>query len=430
MKESMVSGIAEMIKRSPSVYHTAEVIREMLLRNSFTELSEAKPWNLKCGGSYFTVRNGSSVISFRLPEEKPKAFLIIASHSDSPTFKIKPDPETEAEGYVRLNIEKYGGMLCSTWFDRPLSFAGRVFFRDGDVIREKRIAPDRDLLMIPSLAIHMNREANKGMEIHVQKEMLPLFAQFSQKGSFAELVASEAGCKVEDLLGEDLFLVCRQPVSVWGLNREFFSAPRLDNLSCCYTTLDGFLRVSPRKDVCIINAVFDNEEVGSQTRQGAGSTFLLDVIERIARDLAMSRDERYAAVSSGMMISTDNAHAVHPNFPEKADPNCRPKLNGGIVLKFHAGQKYTTDALSAAYFRVICDRHGLPYQIFVNHSDARGGSTLGNIANTQVSICTADIGLPQLAMHSAYETMGTHDLEAMAEFAEWFYQEKLPEVVR
>ena len=434
MNVSMVNGIAELIRRSPSPYHVPAVIRGMLLQSGFSEKKETEVWSLAPGGSYFTVRNGSSILSFRMPEKEIRAFYIIASHGDSPTFQIKPDPETESEGLIRLNVEKYGGMLCSTWFDRPLGIAGRILFRDGDAVRETLIAPDKDLLMIPSLAIHMRRGEEKnasGDGINVQKEMLPVFAQESAEGdghAFLRLIASEAGCRREDLLGTDISLVCRSRASVWGENGEFFSSPKLDDLACCYTSLDGFLRAAPREHVCLVHAVFNNEEVGSRTRQGAESTFLADVIGRIAECAGMSHQERCAAIAGSMMVSADNAHAVHPNYPEKADPVCRPRLNGGIVLKYHAGQKYTTDAVSAACFRMICDRHGIPYQTFVNRSDMQGGSTLGNIANTQVSLSTVDIGLPQLAMHSAYETCGTADLSAMADFAAWFYQEELPEI--
>ena len=328
----------------------------------------------------------------------------MASHSDSPSLKIKENPEIEVENaYIKLNVERYGGMILSPWFDRPLSVAGRLIVRQDGKIREKMVAVDRDLLVIPNLAIHMNREVNDGYKYNVQKDMLPLFSDKEGKGRFMETVAEAAEVKTEDILGHDLFLYDRTPGTLWGVNEEFVSAPRLDDLQCAFSSMEGFLQGN-REESISVHCVLDNEEVGSSTRQGAASAFLKDTLMRINMGLGRTQEEYYMALADSFMISADNAHALHPNYTDKTDPVNRPVLNEGIVIKYNANQKYCTDGVSAAIFKDICDRAKVPYQTFVNRSDMAGGSTLGNISNTQVPVKTVDIGLAQLAMHSVYET--------------------------
>lgn len=468
MFDNASDRVLDFIRRSPSCFHVVENLKNELLEHDYEELREEQSWNLKPGGRYFVTRNGSSILSFRLPalsEGEIRSAHIIASHSDSPTFKVKPSPEICVNAdEIKLNIEKYGGMLCSTWFDRPLSVAGRVLVlvpgaegrssasgiegsRDEEAaggqaenspafrIEQRLVNIDRDLLMIPSLAIHMNRNANDGTAYNVQKDMLPLFSQNGDREGFRKLIADAAGVeeeKGEKILGEDLFLVNRTPQSVWGADREFISSPKLDDLECCYSSFLGFLdsgmEAGSGTGILGMHCVFDNEETGSRSKQGAESTFLRDTLDRIMDGLGLGREDCHRILANSFMVSADNAHAVHPNFPDKADPVLRPRMNQGIVIKNHANQLYTTDGVSEAIFRCLCEAHKIPCQGFVNRSDMRGGSTLGNISNTQVSMNTVDIGLAQLAMHSSYETAGARDPQYLAMFSKYFYEEKLPEI--
>ena len=430
MIDKYTSDFVEFLCESPGVFHAVDAIGRRLEMAGFLRLDEREPsWELVPGDRYFVTRNGSACIAFCLPEGRPAEIRIMASHSDSPCFKIKPDPEIEAAGLVRLNIEPYGGLLKNTWYDRPLGVAGRVLVEENGSIVQRLVYPDRDLLVIPSLAIHMDREANEKSMTNVQNDMLPVFASGPKREQFMQMIAEAAGAdSPEDIPGMDLFVVNRQRPFVWGPDDEFISAPRLDDLMCVYGTLAGFVEYASGREegaaadgILAMHCVFDNEEVGSRSRQGAESTFLTDCLGRIRESLGLTFSEMQAAVQRGTMISADNAHAVHPNHMDKADPVNRPKMNGGIVLKFHAGQLYTTDGVSGALVRKICKDNDIPLQTFVNRADMRGGSTLGNIANTQLSISTADIGLAQLAMHSSCETAGTRDVGYLAGFARGFF---------
>ncbi|MBS7210283.1 MAG: M18 family aminopeptidase, partial [Lachnospiraceae bacterium] len=361
-------------------------------------------------------------IAFQNPKENFTGFQIMASHSDFPTFKVKENPEICVENqYTKLNVEKYGGMLCAPWFDRPLSVAGRLLVKVGDAIETKLVNVDRDLVMIPNLAIHMNREVNDGYKYNAQTDMLPLYSNTAEKGNFMSVVAESAGVEKENILGSDLYLYNRMAGSIWGGNEEFVSSPKLDDTQCAFASLKGFLQAENEKAVSV-HCVLDNEEVGSGTKQGAASTFLKDTLGRINRGLNRTEDEYLRALANSFMISADNAHGVHPNYSDKTDLTNRPYLNGGIVIKYSANQKYTTDAVSAAMFKTICDRAKVPYQNFVNRSDMLGGSTLGNISNTQVAVNTVDIGVAQLAMHSPYETCGVKDTYYLIEVAKEFYK--------
>lgn len=417
MYKKTAKKLLKFIQKSPTAFQAVEEMSQRLQKEGFKELKEEKHWDLKAGGNYFVTRNHSAVIAFSIPKKPAWKFHIMASHSDSPALKIKENPEMEVEkAYIKLNVERYGGMLLAPWFDRPLSVAGRLIVRKNGEIQEKLVAVDKDLLVIPNLAIHMNREVNDGYKYNVQKDMLPLYSDYDGKGSFMKLMAAEADVAEEDILGHDLFLYDRTPGTVWGANEEFISAPRLDDIQCAFASLEGFLR-GERKESIAVHCVLDNEEVGSTTKQGAASTFLKDTLMRINMGLGRTQEEYLMTLADSFMVSADNAHALHPNHTDKTDPVNRPVLNGGIVIKYNANQKYCTDGVSAAIFKDICDRAEVPYQTFVNRSDMAGGSTLGNISNTQVPMKTVDIGLAQFAMHSVYETTGAKDTESLAKAA-------------
>ena len=378
---------------------------------------------VKPGKRYYVTRNNSSIIAVKAGKELDNySFHVTASHSDSPAFKLKENAEIEvAKKYTVLNTEGYGGMICQTWFDRPLSLAGRVMVKNGERIETRLVKVDRDLLMIPSLAIHMDRKVNEGRAVNKQIDMLPVLSgSVKEQGEVRSLVAEELGLKDTDIYGMDLFLYNRMGAVRWGSNREFIGCPRLDDLQCAFTSMKGFLAAENEQNINVY-ACFDNEEVGSGTKQGAASTFLYDVLWRMNKALGKNEEEFYRAVAGSFMLSCDNAHAVHPNYRQKTDATNCVYMNDGIVIKSHAGQKYTSDAVSVAVFRMICEKAGVPLQYFANRSDEAGGSTLGNIAMTQVSMNTVDIGLPQLAMHSAYETAGVKDTEYMVKAVETFY---------
>ena len=403
------------IDASPSSFHAVKNLSEMLEKAGFARLSESEEWHLEEGKGYFVTRNGSSLIAFRCKKDFP-GFGISASHSDCPCFKIKDKGELAGE-FVRLNTEKYGGMIMSTWLDRPLSVAGRVIVSTGKGIETRLLHIDRDLLMIPSVAIHMNRAANDGMKYNPAVDTLPLFGGKDAKGRFTALVAEELGVSEEEILGADLYVYAREKGCVWGCDGEYISARALDDLQCAFASMKGFL--AAKSGECLpVCAVFDNEEVGSSTRQGAASTFLHDVLLRICGD----EQTLLRRLSSSFLLSCDNAHAVHPNHPEYADAGNRVVLNGGVVLKFNAGQRYTTDGISEAYVKYLCQKNGIPLQSYANRSDIAGGSTLGNIATTKVSVCSADVGLPQLAMHSAYESAGAEDTYSMVRLCKALFE--------
>ena len=413
-----LSGMADFLKKSVSMYHAAENVCAALRAEGYTELRESGRWQLRPGGRYFTTRNRSSVIAFDLPASGFAPFAAVASHSDSPVFRLKQNAEISAAGkYTLLNAEKYGGGILCTWLDRPLSAAGRVIVRTEKGLETRLIDIGRDICVIPSLAIHMNRDVNDSNKLNAQTDMQALFGDDTAKGGLSRIVAEAAGVKEEDIAGSDLFLYSRVAPSVWG---DYISAGRLDDLECAYTSLCAFTEAAPSASVRMY-CLFDNEEVGSGTRQGAASTLLRDVYERIAGALGADAEDVRAALASSFLVSADNAHALHPNHPEKADAVNRPYMNEGIVIKFSANQKYTTDGATNAIFAEICRRAGVPVQYFHNRSDSAGGSTLGNIALRQVSVPAVDIGLAQLAMHSSWETAGVKDAEYMAKGLEAVY---------
>ena len=398
------------LDHSPNAFFAVRNMCDLLSGAGMTRLYEGTPWKLEAGKGYFVTRNDSAVIAFKIPKLDYTGFQMMASHCDSPVFKIKTNAEISVDQrYVKLNVEKYGGMLCAPWLDRPLSVAGRVVARTKDGIETRLVNVERDLMIIPNLAIHMDRQVNDGHKFNAQVDMLPLFCEKGEeKDAFLGLIAAEADVPAGDILDTDLFLYNRMPAVSLGLNGEFIASGRLDDLQCAFASLKGFLESAPADSVAV-HCVFDNEEVGSGTKQGAASTFLKDTLRRINSAAGRTEEEYLMSIASSFLVSADNAHAVHPNFAEKTDPTNRPYLNKGIVIKYSANQKYTTDAVSGAIMRAICQEADVPCQTFANRSDMLGGSTLGNIAQSQVALNTVDIGLPQLAMHSPYETAGAKD---------------------
>lgn len=425
MKQYLLDSFFKFIDESASSFHTVSNVIKMLEISGFQRLKEDEDWKLECGRAYYVTRNDSSIAAFKIPDQVWSGFHIVASHSDFPCFKLKENPEmTVDEQYVKLNTEKYGGMILSTWLDRPLSVAGRVVIDGKTGLETKLVRIDRDLMIIPNVAIHMIRDMNKRMEYNPQIDMLPLLGGIESKGRLYKLIAEQLDIEAEDILGSDLYVYNRDRAKLIGAGREYVAAPRLDDLQCAYASVQGLLQAKA-KDAVAVSMIFDNEEVGSSTRQGAGSTFLKDCLKGICGGLGKDEKEYRRMLPSSFLVSADNAHGVHPNHTEKADPTNRPYLNGGIVIKHHGSQKYTTDAYSAAYVKKICSRIDVPYQSYANRSDIAGGSTLGNILAGRVSIPSADIGLAQLSMHSACETAGVKDLEYLMEFFIAFYGEKL-----
>lgn len=417
--------LMDFLDHSVNAFFAVENMREILLKEGFHPLYEGEDWQLESGEKYFVTRNDSALIAFVLPKKPIKGFQMMASHSDSPVFKVKTDPEIEVDkAYIQLNVEKYGGMICSPWLDRPLSVAGRVLLRTSKGVETRLLNIDRDLLIIPNLAIHMNREVNDGYKFNAQKDMLPLFSTEEGKGSFKKIVAEALSVKEECILDWDLFLYNRQKATFLGAEEEFIGSGRLDDLQCAFASLQGILSAKP-KDSVAVHCVYDNEEVGSGTKQGAGSTFLKDVLHRILAAFQGGEEEFIKALQNSFLISADNAHAVHPSHLDKADPVNRPYMNRGIVLKYSANQKYTTDAVSGAVFKSFCEKAKVPFQCFTNRSDLLGGSTLGNISNSQVALNTVDIGLAQLSMHSPFETAGVLDSYYLVEVAKLFYSSSI-----
>lgn len=410
------------IEKSTDCYHAVKSVRERLESEGFTELCEGGRWTINEGGKYYVVRNYSSVIAFKVPRKDYKSFLICASHTDSPCFKLKSNFEISAENMVKLSVEGYGGMIMSSWLDRPLSVSGRVVTVKDGKVQTHLVNIDRDLLVIPNLAIHMSRDINKGYEFNIKRDMCPLAG--GKDGALMDIVAEIAGVKKDDIKGFDLSLYNRMRGTVLGTDNEYFSAPRIDDLQCVYTTLEGFID-SESENTIPVYAAFDNEEVGSGTKQGAKSGFLRDTLERINAALGGDDEDYRRAVAQSFMMSCDNAHAVHPNHADKSDACNRVYMNGGIVIKYNANQRYTTDAVSEAVVKYVCERANVPYQLYANRSDIPGGSTLGNLSNEKVSLNTADIGLAQLAMHSSYETAGAKDTTYMIDFIKEFYESNL-----
>ena len=421
----MIKRLLSFLDASPVNFLAVKNIADTLLANGFRRVDPSQPLGeVKSGDRFFVTKNDSSVFAFRIGN-KPIAdagFHMICAHCDSPTFRIKPNAEMLTEGgIVKLNTEVYGGPIMSTWFDRPLTLAGRVIVRGEDVMQPQTLLLHikRPLLQISNLAIHFNRQVNDGVALSKQKDVLPLLGQITSQleaGNLLmnvileELNSNAAGRELcaKDILDFDLYLADATPACTFGVHNEFISSGRLDDLSMCYAGLEALI-ASDTTDTTQVLALFDNEETGSQTKQGAGSPFLSFMLKRIALAQSNTEEAYYQAVERAFMISADNAHAWHPNYPEKYDPTNHPMLGGGPVIKFNAAQKYASDAVSAAVFAGLCEKAGVPCQRFVNHSDVAGGSTLGNILASSIPLRGVDMGNAILAMHSCRETGSVAD---------------------
>lgn len=420
MNDKLSQNLMNFIENSPSCYHVTDNLKSLLTDNQFIELNENEKWILEKGKKYVVTRNGSSIIAFKVGKNiENYGFHIVASHSDSPTLKLKPNSEMKINNkHICLNVETYGGMIYSSWFDRPLSIAGRVMVKKAKRIETKLVHLHQHV-MIPNLAIHMNREVNKGYEYNPQKDLLPIFGSIDSYDTLNALIAENINTDKTNILSSELFLVNDQKGTYWGKDNEYLACPKLDDLQCAYLSLLGFI---DGKDENSINVYccFDNEEVGSSTKQGADSTFLSDILKRIHKSVSNEMD--YSCIlANSYMVSADNAHAYHPNYPEKSDATNQVYVNEGIVIKTSARQSYTTDAISNALFTTICEKANVPFQYFANRSDILGGGTLGNISSSHVSIPTVDIGLAQFAMHSSYESGGVKDCEYLYEGLKAFY---------
>lgn len=421
--------LVDFIYESPSPFHVVENISIALDQAGFQYLDLKDCWTIKKGGRYYTTRNDSSLFAFIIGTGEPETegFKIISAHSDSPGFKIKPSPEMVVENhFIKLNTEVYGGPILMSWLDRPLSIAGRVSLKSNNPLWPENRLVDfkRPVLIIPSLAIHMNRSVNEGVELNKQKDMLPLIGMTlegqKKERFFQHLVADELGINVDDIIDFDLTLSEFQSGCIMGAHNEFISSPKLDNLAMTHAGLKAILNAPVSKSTQML-CIFDNEEVGSVTKQGAGSPVFRNLFERILIHLGKSGESYYRTIYQSFMISADMAHSIHPNQIDKHDPVLHPVINGGPVIKIHANQKYTTDGDSGAVFETICQKAGVPYQKFVNRSDLAGGSTLGNISTSQLEIRSVDVGNPMLGMHSVRELGGVKDHEYMIKAFETFY---------
>ena len=416
---SAVHGFLEFVHSSPTAFHAVHTVAEALNASGYLCISEERPFSLLPGGKYYFVRGASSVIAMQIPANGFTHFQIVASHADSPAFKLKGLDESESCFLLRLPVEGYGGMIRYSWMDRPLSIAGRVLLRTPAGLSSELVNLNRDTVLIPSIPIHMNREMNKGFELNPQNDLYPVVGESGSRGWIRSAIAEEAGCEPGDLIAGDLFLYTRTPGSLWGKNGSFFSCPRIDDLECAYTSLTAFLNAAPPEGHINLYALFDNEEVGSGSPQGADSDLLTSALRRICEAFEVPEAP---AMAKSFFVSADNAHAAHPAHPEKFDEQFRCRMNGGVVIKHSAPLKYTTDAESDAVFSEILSRCDVPVQHFWNRSDLPGGSTLGHIAMTHASMHSIDIGLAQLAMHSSYETAGTLDLDHMIRALTAYYE--------
>lgn len=417
----MNRNLFDFIENSPSAFHAVENVKNELKAFGFTELCEGESWNVEKGKGYFVTRNGSSVIAFKVPEGDFQGFMISASHSDSPAFKLKENPEVKDKFYVRIGVEKYGGMIDSTWLDRPLSIAGRVLVKSEKGVYARLVDFKEPCALIPNVAIHLNRKANEGVSLNAAVDLLPFVSLSDEDFSVNEKISQLIGVEKCDILTADLFLYNVENGVVWG---DFISAPRLDDLQCVFASLKAF-KEAEAKDSMPVLAVFDNEEVGSSTRQGADSDLISISLKKLAFSLGLSESDFFQRIANSMLLSCDNAHGVHPNHSEMTDSNHQCRLNGGVVVKFNANQSYCTDALSSAVLKRICEKAEVKTQPYTNRADIRGGSTLGNISGTQLSLLSADIGLAQLAMHSSFETAGSKDTEDMSKLLKEFFETSL-----
>lgn len=418
--DNMNKGLLKFIEDSPTAFHAVENIKNELSTLGFSELCEGKPWNIEKGKGYFVSRNGSSIIAFKVPEGDFKGFMISASHADSPALKIKENPELKDKFYVRLSSEKYGGMIDYTWLDRPLSVAGRVIVKTENGVYTKLVDFKEPSAIIPNVAIHLNRKINEGVALNAAVDMQPLYS-LAESRSFMSKVAELTKVNENDILSADLMLYNCQQGAVWG---DFVSSPRLDDLQCVFSSLSAFKNAESCESIPVL-AVFDNEEVGSRTKQGADSGFMSSMLKKLCASLGLNEIDFNEKIANSMLLSCDNAHGVHPNHPEITDANHQCLLNGGVVIKYNANQYYCTDGLSGALVKKLCHKANVKFQPYANRADIPGGSTIGSIINTQLALISADIGIAQLAMHSAFETAGAEDTASMVKLLETFFSSSL-----
>ena len=408
------------------MFHASKNISDRLEDAGFIKLSENKKWDLKLGGKYYVTRNNSAVLCFTLPEAFDElSYNISAAHTDSPTFKLKPNFTLEKGRYSMLNTEIYGGPILNTWMDRPLNIAGRIIYKDNEGLKTKLISFDRPMAVLANCSIHYYRELNTGVKLNPQTELVPLVGDKNMSEiDLLELASKEIGINKDDIVSHDLYLAVLDRGTYVGANNDFIMAPQIDNLECSYAIVEAIINSTPKGSINV-GALFDNEEIGSETRQGAGSCFLADTLERISSALGLDSIEHKMALANSFMVSADNAQGFHPNYSHKYDPTNAVYLNDGIVIKNAARGSYTTDGISQAYFKTICEKVDAKYQLNTNRSDVPGGSTLGAISLGSVSIHSVDIGLPQIAMHSCMETAGAHDLEHLIKALKEFYNTHL-----
>ncbi len=421
VKKEMIS----LLNQSYSTFHVVKNIKDRLLKEGFLPLDEKENYKLEPGKNYFVTRNDSSILAFSIPNKLSDFHMqITATHNDSPSFKLKPNPIKKSYNLMQLNTEPYGGGIYNTWFDKPLSIAGRVYVSEGGKITSHLLNIDKDLLIIPNVCIHMNRSINSGYNYNPAVDTLPIMGEYKEDFDFNEYLLSQLKIKKGKVISHDLFLYNRQKASLIGRKEELLSSGREDDLTATYSALLGFLSAKKSKHISVF-ASFDNEEVGSLTKQGANSTFLKDNLARILKCLGAKKDDFEKAMAKSFMLSIDNAHANHPNHPELSDKTTDVELNKGIVIKYNANQSYTSDAISSSVVKYLCEEEKISYQEYTNRSDLRGGSTLGNLSESEVSITTVDIGIAQLAMHSSYETLGTKDIEDMVKLTTSFFSKDI-----
>ena len=430
--KSFAREVIEFIDESPSTYHVVKNCSDILDENGFERIMPREKWEIKKGGKYFLKKSSSTIIAFTVGEDfdVKNGFKIFGAHTDSPCFRIKPNPEIITENVVRLNTEVYGGPILSTWFDRPLSIAGRVIVKGENSFfpRTVKIKIDEPLLTIPNLAIHQNREVNNGVKIDKQNDVLPVISlinkNFEREGYLERVILEKTGIKKEDIIDFDLYLYATEKGCLLGANEEFMSSPKIDNLASVYTGLIGLLEAEENQDRINIFVAFDNEEIGSATKQGADSNYLLNTLERISLALGLSRGDFLRMLESSYILSADAAHAAHPAHLGKTDPTNRGKINEGISIKISAKQKYTSDGYSIAVIKQLIEGTEIQIQPFVNESNELGGSTIGPISSTHLDIDGVDLGVPMLAMHSVRELCGIFDVFYLKELAKEFFSKE------
>lgn len=425
-KYTLAKDLINFIDGSPSVFHVVENIKDKLISSGFKKLELNEKWSIEPLGRYFLDKNGSAIIAFVVGSEKDKGFKIISSHSDSPCFRVKPNPIMKYEKYAKINTEVYGGPIINTWLDRPLSLAGRVVLKSDDILNPviKTVDFKKPILIIPNVAIHLNRNINSGIELNKQVDTIPLLGIINDKLNYnnylVETISSILDVEQEDIIDFELYLYGVEEGCIMGANNEFIYAPKLDDLAMVHSSLNAIIK-SKASSYTNVFACFDNEEIGSSTKQGGDSNFLLNTLERIKIGLRCNREGFLSSISDSFMISADLAHAVHPNRGEKHDPILHPVINGGPIIKVAANGSYTTDSFSSSVYESICKKINIPYQKFSNRSDERGGSTLGPISSTHIEMNTIDIGSPVLSMHSIRELSGVDDHEYITESFLEFY---------